>query len=262
MPVFIRLIRFTDVGLDAVSRNSSEVAAKTLGAIHAVGAKVIGAFVTLGAYDVVSMLEAKDDEQVARVDEAIAALGYYITIEQAGAVALSDFVELSKSAPVFVTAWVQGRRALPFERKLQQASTDGAARAASSARSRTKGVDERKIKREPGGAAFVAWLGAEGPLPVRDYSVVMADGSLTFSLLLPASSEAAAELKAVERGGPVKGLVFGVVADKSRTPIPAVLCRMDTQAEGAHDIALKAVLPKALFDRVASRSQAARPAKK
>ncbi len=258
MPVFIRLIRFTEAGLDAVGQSAFEVMKKTLGAIQAVDAKVVGAFVTLGTYDVVSLLEAKDEAHVSRVDHALGALGYYIIVEQAGAVPLNEFVELSKAAPVFVTAWLQGRRALQVDRKPKQATT-GEGRAASPRTTRAKGVDERKTKRAVGKGVFVAWLGSEGPFTITDYTVAPADSAVLFSFFLPLSSVAAAELLKVERKGEVKGVIFGVVEEKSRTPVPATLCRMDPAADGSHQVVLKAVLPKASFERIQKRALAVRP---
>lgn len=141
MPVFVRLIRFTDAGLDAVGTATQKVVADTMAAVEGVGAKVLYAYFTLGTFDVVSILEAKDDAQVEAVDQALHELGYYVAIERASAVPLDEFVALSKTAPVFVTAWLQGRRALDVDRSGRLPNEPP--KAASPTRTRPKGVDER-----------------------------------------------------------------------------------------------------------------------
>lgn len=252
MPLFIRLIRFTDTGLEACGRNATEVFTKTVGVLDATGAKMVGAYVTLGLYDVVSILEAEDDAHIARVDEAIAQLGYYITVEQSGIVVLGEFIALSKSAPVFVTAWLQSRKAMALTRS-DGSPAPGGARAASAQRLREKGIEERRVRRDSGVGTFEGWLGGEGPMPVKNYTLNQADWSMTLTVTLPADSAVGASLDAVERNGAIKGAMLGLVADRSRIALEASLIRKDVAADGTHEVVVKAALPKASFERVARR---------
>lgn len=252
MPLFIRLIRFTDAGLDACGRNTAEVFTRTIGVLDASGAKMVGAYVTLGLYDLVSLLEADDDAHIARIDEALAQLGYYITVEQAGAVVLGDFIALSKSAPVFVTAWLQSRKAMALTRS-DLGGGQGPARSSSAKRLRDPTIDERRVRRDSGVGAFEAWIGGEGPLPVKNYTLNQADWSMTMTLTLPAESQVGVSLDGVDRNGAIKGAVLGLVADRSRIALDASLIRKDVGADGTHDVVVKAALPRASFERVARR---------
>ena len=67
MPMFLRLIHFTTPGLEACRKNTQEVMSRTLQAVESCGAKVVAGFATLGTYDVVSIMSARDEEHVAAV---------------------------------------------------------------------------------------------------------------------------------------------------------------------------------------------------
>jgi hypothetical protein len=184
-------------------------------------------------------------------------------VEQSGAVPLSEFVDLSKQSPMFVSAWLQGRRALKLDRRPKpRAGANTRPRAASAERTRSKNADERRSKRELGAGAFVVWFGTEGPFEVRDYTIQSADASVTFAAAVPADSAAVAELIETERDGEVRNVAFGLVAEKSRTPIKAQLLRMDLGAEGAHAVVLRGSLPRPVFERVEKRFSALRSPRK
>jgi hypothetical protein len=218
-----------------------------MAAVEGVGAKVLNAYVTLGTFDVVSIVDAKDDAQVEAVDRALHVLGYYVAIERASAVPLDEFVSLSETAPVFVTAWLQGRRALDVDRSGRLLNEPP--KAASPSRTRTKGVDERKVKRSPGASVMLVWFGTEGPLTVRDYAIAATGDSLTLSVALPKDSSAAASLRDLEKNGPMPGVVLAFLTSKTKLPVEATLVRMDTTKSG-FDVVLRAALPKGAAEKL------------
>jgi len=248
MPLYIRLIRFTNVGLDAVAANTSEVAARTVGAFEGLGAKVVSAYVTLGSYDVVSVIEARDDAHVAKVDQALHELGYYVAVERASAVPLDEFVGLSRTAPVAIQAWVQGRRALDVDRSGRLPGAP--AKAASPGKQRAKGIEERKVRRSTAGSSVLAWIGTEGPLKVRDLGTQSNEGVIFASLMLPADSQAAKALVDLDRGAPLQGVVLAFVATKTKLPIDAVLVRMDITKSGDFETVIKGSVPKATLEKL------------
>ena len=74
MALYVRLVRFTErhsMGKDATTRFQK---AKRIIQRH--GAKLLQAYVTLGRFDLVSVIEAKDDKTIARIScELFDALG-------------------------------------------------------------------------------------------------------------------------------------------------------------------------------------------
>lgn len=266
MPMFLRLIHFTTPGLEACRKSTQDVMNRTLQAVEGCGAQVVAAFATLGTYDVVSIMSARDEEHVAQVDAALAQLGYYTIAEQAAVVDLNEFAQLSKSQPVFVTAWIQGRLAQPVDRDAGAAVKPSsgakpvgpqlpAARAASPARRRSSDADERKGRRAPGGGAYAIWINDVGPYAVTDFTVVQgAENTVGFAMSLPPNAPALADLTKLERGAQVKGATLELIADKARVPLAAVLKRMDAASEG-YTLAFEAALPRAAFLRVDRKHQ-------
>lgn len=248
MPLYIRLIRFTNVGLDAVAANTSEVAARTVSAFEGLGAKVVSAYVTLGSYDVVSVIDARDDAHVAKVDQALHELGYYVAVERASAVPLDDFVALSRTAPVAVQAWVQGRRALDIDRSGRLPGAP--AKAASPEKQRKKGVEERQLRRSATGASMLAWIAGDGPLTVRDVSVNAGDGMVFVSLTVPGDSALAKTLMDLDRDAALQNVVLAFVPTKTKLSIGARLVRMDITKSGDFDVVMKGTAPKATLEKV------------
>lgn len=252
MPRYIRLIRFTNAGLDACEKSTATVFEKTLGAIEKAEAKVLTAYASLGSFDVVSVLEARDQAHVEQVDAALAALGYYIIVEQAGAVSLSEFVQLSATSPVFVSAWLQGRRAQPVDRRAPGELPE--ARAKSPARTRAGDKDERRHQRAPGNGTLNLWAAAVGPLAVDDFSVLSsAEGTVAAAVKLPVDHPLAASLAKLERNASLSGWQFEFVQEKARVPFAAKLRRMDPLDANSFEVVVEGAIPKAAAQKLEQR---------
>ena len=74
MPVYVTLFRWTDQG----RMKSKDLAARYadgVDRIKAAGGKEIGTYVTMGQYDMVSVVEAPNDEAIAKIALGIAGRG-------------------------------------------------------------------------------------------------------------------------------------------------------------------------------------------
>ena len=74
MAKYISLLQFTDQGIRNVKDSIKRAAAATAEA-EKMGAKVTDAFWTMGAYDVVLLLDAPDDETVSAFSLKVGSLG-------------------------------------------------------------------------------------------------------------------------------------------------------------------------------------------
>ena len=78
MAIYVTLIRWTDKGREAVSSlpdRADQVAKR----VEQAGGKLIGNYVTMGRFDQISVVEAPDDETVARLALIIAGRGNAVT---------------------------------------------------------------------------------------------------------------------------------------------------------------------------------------
>jgi uncharacterized protein with GYD domain len=78
MPVYVTLIRWTDQGRTK-TKDLPERYADGQKRIKAAGGKEIGTWVTMGQYDMVSVIEAPNDEAIAKVALGIAGRGNAVT---------------------------------------------------------------------------------------------------------------------------------------------------------------------------------------
>lgn len=74
MAKYVSLLQFTDQGIRNVKDSIKRAAAATAEA-EGMGAKVTDAFWTMGAYDVVLLLDAPDDETISAFSLKIGSLG-------------------------------------------------------------------------------------------------------------------------------------------------------------------------------------------
>jgi uncharacterized protein with GYD domain len=74
MAMYVSLLQFTEQGVRNVKDTTKRAAAATVEA-EKMGAKVTDSFWTMGAYDVVLLLEAPNDETVSAFSLKIGALG-------------------------------------------------------------------------------------------------------------------------------------------------------------------------------------------
>jgi uncharacterized protein with GYD domain len=78
MPVYVTLIRWTEQGRQKAKDLPARYADATK-RIEATGGKEIGTWVTMGQYDMVSVVDAPSDEAMAKVTLEIAGRGNAIT---------------------------------------------------------------------------------------------------------------------------------------------------------------------------------------
>ncbi|MGH7150334.1 MAG: GYD domain-containing protein [Planctomycetota bacterium] len=94
MPTYVRLVRLTEQGLRNASRMDAMLA-DARKVWEASGVKIVQAFATLGAYDVVAVAEAPDDATMARASALVAAQGNF-RAETCPAVPLQEFAQALK----------------------------------------------------------------------------------------------------------------------------------------------------------------------
>ncbi len=78
MPVYITLIKWTDKGREEVS-TLPDRAAGAVKRVEAAGGKVIANYTTMGRFDQIAIIEAPDDETVAKLGMTLAGRGNAIT---------------------------------------------------------------------------------------------------------------------------------------------------------------------------------------
>ena len=74
MPTYIALINWTQKGIENI-KDSPDRAATWKAAVKQSGCEAKSFFMTMGDYDLVTVVEAPDDETYARLTLAVAALG-------------------------------------------------------------------------------------------------------------------------------------------------------------------------------------------
>lgn len=94
MTTYVRLIKFTTKGANTV-KDFAARKSEARRIMEANGAKSIATYVTLGSYDMVSVIEAPDDKTALKISAAISALGN-LTAETLPAVTAEEFEKLVK----------------------------------------------------------------------------------------------------------------------------------------------------------------------
>ena len=112
MPIWIRLIKFTPEGLDIVKSDQSSILANITQLIEDHGGKLRVAFAALAPFDVISIVECQDENQLKEIDEAVAKQGLY-TVENYSAIPISDFISTINTSPIFLEAWLKARDQVP-----------------------------------------------------------------------------------------------------------------------------------------------------
>ena len=92
MPRYVRLIRYTEQGMKTL-KNLNERLGNVKKVVESNGGKLIDSYVTLGRYDVISILEAPNDDAAMKISVEIAAQGN-LTAETLKAVRMQDFTKL------------------------------------------------------------------------------------------------------------------------------------------------------------------------
>ena len=95
MPIFIRLAHLTEKANQNI-RNMDQMLDEAQQIMQENGAKVLHAYVTLGDYDVISIIEAPDERTAATISALIAHQGNFRT-ETLSAIPMEEFLESVKS---------------------------------------------------------------------------------------------------------------------------------------------------------------------
>jgi len=112
MPTYIRLHRLTEKGLGRVKELNS-VFGETTAQIESLGGKLLNVWVCQGSYDLVSIVEAPDEDTIASIDKAMKRNGDYRGTTLL-AMPAQEFVQTFGSSPTatqFIQTWFQASRA-------------------------------------------------------------------------------------------------------------------------------------------------------
>ncbi len=90
MAVYIMLSRLTDDGANTITKNAGRIK-EVNKEIEKLGAKVVSQYATLGEFDFVNVVEAPDNETIARVSAELASRGS-IRIQTLAAMPIDDFI--------------------------------------------------------------------------------------------------------------------------------------------------------------------------
>ncbi|MFQ6135373.1 MAG: GYD domain-containing protein [Nitrososphaerales archaeon] len=96
MTYYIRLLRFTKTGA-ATIKDFSKVRADFLRRAGELGIKVHAEYITLGRYDLVTILEAADEKAILKLHTSFAAPGGRVSSETLTAVTADEFENIVKS---------------------------------------------------------------------------------------------------------------------------------------------------------------------
>ncbi|NOZ29796.1 MAG: GYD domain-containing protein [Chloroflexi bacterium] len=94
MGTYVMLSNLTDEGAKTIKRNPERIL-EVNKELEALGVRVIAQYATLGPYDFVNIVEAPDNETVARVSAEMASRGS-IKLMTMTAIPIEDFIERLK----------------------------------------------------------------------------------------------------------------------------------------------------------------------
>ncbi len=94
MAVYVMLSRLTDEGPSTITKNAGRIK-EVNKEIEKLGAKVVTQYATLGEFDFVNIVEAPDNETIARVSAELASRGS-IRIQTLAAMPIDDFISKFK----------------------------------------------------------------------------------------------------------------------------------------------------------------------
>ena len=78
MPTYVGLLRYTDQGIKAIKDGPKRRAAAEK-AVKAMGGRIVHTYLTLGRYDLVTIVEAPDDETMAKIALVTGSQGFVST---------------------------------------------------------------------------------------------------------------------------------------------------------------------------------------
>lgn len=93
MPIYVVLSNFTEKGREDI-KNTSDRLERLTPVADKFGVKILANAITMGQYDVVTVMEARDDATIARVIGTVLSRGYVTTVTMRGFSA-QEFRELT-----------------------------------------------------------------------------------------------------------------------------------------------------------------------
>ena len=90
MATYVLLTKVTSTGVKTIQSNPRRIK-EVNKEIEALGARVVAQYATLGRYDFVNIVEAKDNEAIARISVALGARGT-VQIETLTAIPVETFI--------------------------------------------------------------------------------------------------------------------------------------------------------------------------
>ena len=111
MPQWIRLNKLKDEGIKKVRSERLEIFGEVKEAIEKEGGKLVGAWVTQGRYDLVSIVEAPNEDAMLAIDANIAGLRLYHSISMPG-IPIDAFLQAFQGPHfgLFLENWLVGDR--------------------------------------------------------------------------------------------------------------------------------------------------------
>lgn len=250
MATWIRIITFTDEGLKLVRKDPTVVFSKVGDAIQEAGGALKEAYVTLGTFDCVSIIEARDEEHIAEITQRITSSGLYEAVNVA-AVPVQEFLEMARRSPVFLKAWLDGRELrIPSGGKSASTGRPSPAKAASPKVERKPGVNTRRGRRSGTGTGLTLALPNLEPSEVMNVSVGPGDADGAFLVRLPPGNAKKAGILDVERNTRIP-FVLELVAEKTILNLHGNIVRVDAAEDGLYDVlVLVKDLPRPIVARL------------
>jgi uncharacterized protein with GYD domain len=91
MATYVLLTKVTSAGVKTIQSNPRRIKEVNT-EIEALGCRIVAQYATLGRYDFVNIVEAKDDEAISRVSVSLGARGT-LQIETLPAMPVEDFIK-------------------------------------------------------------------------------------------------------------------------------------------------------------------------
>ena len=97
MPLYVLLTKVTAAGIKTIRDNPQRIK-EVNREVEQLGARVLAQYATLGRYDFINIVEAKDADTVARLSVNLGARGT-VHIETLAAIPIEDFMKSIRPAP-------------------------------------------------------------------------------------------------------------------------------------------------------------------
>jgi uncharacterized protein with GYD domain len=97
MPTYVVLSKFTDQGRSDIKHTSDRLN-QLAPVAQQLGVRVVANVITMGAFDVVTVLEANDDATIARVIATLMARGY-VTTQTLRGFTVDEFAQVTAALP-------------------------------------------------------------------------------------------------------------------------------------------------------------------